>query len=290
MKNYVIMTDATADLPIEMLKNMDIDVIPMDFEMGGKSYRHYPDSREMGFHEFYDRMRAGQMPTTTQINAATYAKYFEPALMAGKNILYIAFSSGLSGTYQASLLTATDLMEKYPQNRIICVDSRAATLGEGMLVHAALQKKREGMSLEDLAKWVEKTSFHVCHWFTVDDLNHLRRGGRLSAVSAIAGSALGIKPIIHVDNDGHLVPVAKIRGRKKALDNLVERMEKTCVCPKEQVAYIVHGDCLEDANYVANLVRERLHVKDVVISFVGPIVGSHSGPGIVGLIFLAKEK
>ncbi len=290
MKDYVIITDATSDLPLDILEQLDIEVIPMDFEMGGRIYRHFPDSRDMGFHEFYDKVRAGQMPTTSQINGTTYISYFEPALKAGKDVLYICFSSGLSGTYQASLIAAADMAEKYPENRVICVDSRAATLGEGLLVYSAVQKKRDGMCLDDLVKWLENNRFHVCHWFTVDDLFHLRRGGRISSVAAVAGSALGIKPIVHVDNDGHLIPMAKIRGRKKALDELVTRMEKLSVCPKEQTAYIVHGDCLEDAKYVADLVKERLHVKDVVIHFVGPIIGTHTGPGIVGLIFFGTEK
>ena len=290
MKDYVIITDATADIPVEMLEELGIEVIPMDFEMGGRSYRHFPDGRDMDLHEFYDRMRAGQMSTTTQINCTMYNSYFEPVLKDGKDILYICFSSGLSGTYQAAQIAISDLAEKYPKNKVVCVDSRAATLGEGLLVISAVQKKREGTPLDELAHWVENSSFHVCHWFTVDDLNHLRRGGRISAVSAVAGSALGIKPILHVDNAGCLVPVSKVRGRKNALNDLVNRMEKSCVCPKEQVAFIVHGDCLDDANYVADLIKERLHVKDIVINFVGPIIGTHTGPGIVGLIFFGTEK
>ena len=290
MKDYVIITDATADIPVEMLEELGIEVIPMDFEMGGRSYRHFPDGRDMDLHEFYDRMRAGQMSTTTQINCTMYNSYFEPVLKEGKDILYICFSSGLSGTYQAAQIAISDLAEKYPKNKVVCVDSRAATLGEGLLVISAVQKRREGTPLDELAHWVENSSFHVCHWFTVDDLNHLRRGGRISAVSAVAGSALGIKPILHVDNAGCLVPVSKVRGRKNALNDLVNRMEKSCVCPKEQVAFIVHGDCLDDANYVADLIKERLHVKDIVINFVGPIIGTHTGPGIVGLIFFGTEK
>lgn len=290
MKDYVIITDATADIPVEMLEELGIEVIPMDFEMGGRSYRHFPDGRDMDLHEFYDRMRAGQMSTTTQINCTMYNSYFEPVLKDGKDILYICFSSGLSGTYQAAQIAISDLAEKYPKNKVVCVDSRAATLGEGLLVISAVQKRREGTPLDELAHWVENSSFHVCHWFTVDDLNHLRRGGRISAVSAVAGSALGIKPILHVDNAGCLVPVSKVRGRKNALNDLVNRMEKSCVCPKEQVAFIVHGDCLDDANYVADLIKERLHVKDIVINFVGPIIGTHTGPGIVGLIFFGTEK
>ena len=290
MKDYVIITDATADIPVEMLEELGIEVIPMDFEMGGRSYRHFPDGRDMDLHEFYDRMRAGQMSTTTQINCTMYNSYFEPVLKEGRDILYICFSSGLSGTYQAAQIAISDLAEKYPKNKVVCVDSRAATLGEGLLVISAVQKRREGTPLDELAHWVENSSFHVCHWFTVDDLNHLRRGGRISAVSAVAGSALGIKPILHVDNAGCLVPVSKVRGRKNALNDLVNRMEKSCVCPKEQVAFIVHGDCLDDANYVADLIKERLHVKDIVINFVGPIIGTHTGPGIVGLIFFGTEK
>jgi DegV family protein with EDD domain len=290
LKDYVIITDATSDIPIETVKELGVEVIPMEFEMGGRSYRHFPDCRDMDLSDFYSRMRAGQMPTTTQINCTTYNSYFEPLLKEGKDILYICFSSGLSGTYQTCQIAINDLAEKYPQNKVVCVDSRSATLGEGLLVIATVQKKREGMPLAELARWVENSRFHVCHWFTVDDLNHLRRGGRISAVSAVAGSALGIKPILHIDNDGHLIPMAKVRGRKKSLDYLVDRMTKSCVCPKEQIAYIVHCDCLDGANYVASSVKERLHVKDVVINFVGPIIGTHTGPGMVGLIFFGTER
>ena len=179
MKDYVIITDATADIPVEMLEELGIEVIPMDFEMGGRSYRHFPDGRDMDLHEFYDRMRAGQMSTTTQINCTMYNSYFEPVLKEGRDILYICFSSGLSGTYQAAQIAISDLAEKYPKNKVVCVDSRAATLGEGLLVISAVQKRREGTPLDELAHWVENSSFHVCHWFTVDDLNHLRRGGRI---------------------------------------------------------------------------------------------------------------
>jgi DegV family protein with EDD domain len=285
-----MITDATCDIPAGLLEKMDIDVIPMEFQIDGKSYLHYPDAREMDFHEFYERMRNGQMPTTSQINMVTYNRCFEPALIAGKDVLYICFSSKLSGTYQASLLAAKDLQEKYPNNKIICVDSRAASIGEGLLVFAAYQKKRGGMPLEELAKWVDKNSYHVCHSFMVDDLNHLRRGGRISAVSAIAGCALGIKPLLHVDNEGYLVATAKVRGRKKAIEQMVSRMERNCVSPKEQTIIVAHGDCPEDAEYVKELLKERLHVKDVFTGYVGPIIGTHTGPGMLAFVYFGTEK
>ena len=222
--DYVIITDATCDLPVKMAENLGVIVIPMEFTMNGKIYTHYPDAHEMDFHTFYERTKNGEMSVTSQINGITYEKYFEPVLKAGKDILYIAFSSGLSGTYQASVIAVNELQKRYPRRKLFSVDSKAASVGEGMLVYAAVQKKDEGMDIDGLKTWVEQKRDHVCHWFTVDDLNHLKRGGRVSSVTAVVGTALGIKPVLHVDVEGNLIPVFNVRGSKKYLETLVESM------------------------------------------------------------------
>ncbi len=290
MREYQLVTDATCDLPASVLEQMNIGVIPMEFEMAGNVYNHYPDAREMDFHDFYEEIRCGRMPKTSQINRETYFRFFEPILKAGKDILYLVFSSGLSGTYQASVLAAEELEEKYPDQRIICVDSKSASIGEGLLVYAAAVQRDKGLSIDELADWLTRNRNHVCHWFTVDDLNHLRRGGRISSVAAVAGTALGIKPILKVDDEGHLVSAYKVRGRKKAMDTLVEKVEKTAINPKEQVIIIGHADCYEDAKTLKHLLKSKIRVKDTIISYIGPIIGTHTGPGMLALVFFGTER
>lgn len=290
MNDYAVITDATCDLPAEMVERMGITVIPMEFTMSGKVYTHYPDAREMDFHTFYERTKNGEVSVTSQINGITYEKYFEPVLQAGKDILYIAFSSELSGTYQASTIIANELQERYPERKLFCVDSKAASVGEGVLVYDAMLKKEEGLSLDELKAWVEQRRDHLCHWFTVDDLNHLKRGGRVSSVTAVVGTALGIKPVLHVDSKGDLIPVTNVRGRKKSLDTLVEHMRKTCVHPEEQVIFIGHGDDMEAAQYLKSLVEEQFRVKKIIITDMGPVIGAHTGCGIAALFFFGTEK
>lgn len=290
MKEYVIFTDSTSDLPVNMIEQCNIGVIPMAFQVGSDSYLHYPDAREIGFHDFYQRLRAGETSVTTQINYNTYIEYFSPLLQEGRDVLYISFSSALSGTYNASLIAAEDLMAKYPGSRVVCVDSRAASVGEGMLVYYAAQKKQEGLTIDELKDWILANRSSMCHWFTVDDLNHLKRGGRVSAVAAVVGTALGMKPILHVDDQGRLIPVSKTRGRKKSLEELLVHMKNTCVHPDEQVVFIGHGDSAEDAEYLAELVKKEFAVKDVILSYIGPVIGTHSGPGTIALFFIGSEK
>ncbi len=290
MNDYVIITDATCDLPVDMAEQCGIAVIPMEFTMSGKVYTHYLDAREMDFHTFYERTKNGEMSVTSQINGLTYEQYFEPALKAGKDVLYLAFSSVLSGTYQASIIVANELKERYPERKLFCIDSKAASMGEGILAYYAAQKKAEGLSIDELVAWVEQKRDYLCHWFTVEDLNHLKRGGRISAVSAVVGTALGIKPVLHVDINGNLIPFSNVRGRKKSLEALVERMEQTCVNPEEQIIFIGHGDDMEAALYLKSLVEEKFHVKDIIITDIGPVIGAHTGCGIAALFFFGTEK
>jgi DegV family protein with EDD domain len=290
INDYAIFTDAASDLPTELINNHNISVIPMSFEIEGKSYKHYPDGRELGYSKFYEMLRSGSMAKTSQINSSDFGEHFEPALKCGLDILYIAFSSGLSGTYQSSIIAAEELMERYPERKVYCVDSRCASTGQGMLVYHAALKKHEGLGIDELHDWVLQNRNHLCHWFTVNDLNHLKRGGRLSASSAIVGTMLSVKPILHVDKEGHLILRGKARGRRKSLGELVERMEKFCVKPEEQTVFIVHGDCIKDAGILASIVKQRFAIKNVVISNVGPIIGAHTGPDMIGVFFFGSEK
>ena len=224
------------------------------------------------------------------MNYQTFLDTFTPILESGRDILYLAFSSGLSGTYNGSVIAANDLMEKYPGSKVISVDTLAASVGEGLLVYAAAKKREEGLSLDELAQWVTDNRLHLCHWFTVDDLNHLKRGGRVSPAVAIIGTALGIKPVMHVDDEGHLIPVSKVRGRRKSLDALVEHMAETCDKPESQTIFIGHGDSKEDAEYVAKLVRQKFKVKNIILNYIGPVIGSHSGPGTIALFFFGTHR
>ena len=226
-KNYVILTDSTTDISQEIADEIDVKVWPMQFELDGLTYRNFPDEREMKSDEFYDIMRKGKMPKTSQINVVDFCEYFSEYLDKGLDVLYICFSSGLSGTYNNSLIAIEELKGRYPDRKIISVDSLAASMGEGLLVYLAAQQKKKGMGLEELAKWVEDNRLHLCHWFTVDDLHHLKRGGRVSPATAIVGSALNIKPVLHVDDEGHLINMSKVRGRKASLNAMVDQMVET---------------------------------------------------------------
>lgn len=290
MVNYIIFTDSGADLSLKLIKNLKVEVIPLKFTLQGNSFNDYPDGREMSPHDFYDAVRSGEMPTTAQINTSEFIEHFEPYLKQGSDILYLSFSSGLSGTYNAARIAALDLTEKYPERKIVVVDTLAASMGEGLLIYYAAQKRLAGASLQEVAAFVEDNRNQLCHWFTVDDLNHLKRGGRISAAAALFGSMLGIKPVLHVDDAGHLIPMAKVRGRRASLDALILHMEQTVIKPEEQVIFISHGDCLKDAEYVADQIRKRWKVRDIIINYIGPVIGAHSGPGTVALFFFGSHK
>ena len=290
MRDYIIVTDATSDIPNEMANELNVKVVPMSFSLGEKNYNHYPDYRELDIKTFYDKQRAGQTSLTTQINVAVYLDFFEEIIKSDKDVLYISFSSALSSTYQSSVLAAKELNEKYPDFKIITIDSKAATLGETLLVKLAAQKKSEGMNIEDLSKWVAENHLKVCHYFTVDDLNHLKRGGRMTAMTAFIGTALDIKPILHVNDEGKLIPLDKVRGRKKALKVLFNYLAELSENLEEQTIFIGHGDCIEDARYLESLIKEVYKVKEVIIHPIGPIIGSHTGPGAITLFFLGKHR
>lgn len=289
MREFVITTDNNSDLPMEYYEKNNVGVISLTYTLDGKTYDMYT---ALPSHAFYDTMRNGSMPTTAQVNPADAREVFEPYLKKGMDILHIAFSSGLSGSYNSSRIAAEDLSEEYPDAKIVVIDSLAASLGQGLLVHKAVQMKEKGKSLDQIADWLEKYKCNLCHIFTVDDLFHLYRGGRVSKMTAVFGTMVNIKPVLHVNNEGKLINIDKVRGRKKSLNDLVNKMEQKIGSyrDKNDIIFISHGDCLDDAKYVAKQVEERFGYKEFLFNDVGATIGAHSGPGTVALFFLGDER
>lgn len=290
MDDFVILTDSCCDMTARMAADLELEVLPLSLNMEDRVYHNYLDGREIGFQDFYARLRAGALATTSAISVGVFDEAMRKILDSGRDVLYLAFSSALSTTYQSAVIAADDLREAYPGRKIFVVDTLSASLGQGLLVYLCVQEKRKGKTIDQVHVFAEETKAKVCHWFTVDDLNHLKRGGRVSAAAALLGTMLSIKPVLHVDNEGHLINMAKARGRKASLKALVDRMEQTAVDPGQQVVFISHGDCLEDAQAVADDVKARFGVKTVIMNYVGPVIGAHSGPGTVALFFLGTER
>ena len=290
MSDFVILTDSSADLDARMVNELDIQVLPLSFTMHDFVYQNYPDNRDMDPRVFYDMLRKGDCASTSAVNVAQYMDVIEPLLQAGKDVLILSFSSGLSATYSSSVIAADALRNKYPDRKILTVDTLCASLGQGLLVWLAAKERAKGKTIEEVHNWVVSHKLNICHQVTVDDLQTLKRGGRISSTTAFMGSMLQIKPLIHVDNEGHLVSAGKARGRQAALKALVDRMEQTAIDPRDQTVFICHGDCIEDAELVAQTVRDRFGVQDVYINYVGPVIGSHTGPGVVGLFYLGVER
>ena len=290
MSDFVILTDSSADLPPDLVRQINVQVLPLSFILADHTYYNYPDNRDMDPHVFYDRLRGGEMATTNAVNVAQYTEALEPLLQAGKDVLILAFSSGLSATYNASRLAVEELSAQYPERKILVVDSLCASLGQGLLVWYAARERDRGHTIEEVREWVEERKLNLCHQFTVDDLHFLKRGGRISAATAMVGSMLHIKPVLHVDNEGHLINIGKARGRQASLKALVDRMEDTAIDPGSLTVFISHGDCPEDAQTVADMVKKRFGVQDVVINYVGPVIGAHSGPGTVALFYMGTDR
>lgn len=290
MSSFVIVTDSSADLPANLVRQLDIQVLPLGFSIGEHTYLNYPDNREMDPHLFYDRLRQGEVATTNAVNVAQYTETLEPLLLASQDVLVLAFSSGLSATYNASLIAVQELREKYPERKLYTVDTLCASLGQGLLVWYAVQQRSKGRSIEQVRDWVEDHKLNLCHQFTVDDLHFLKRGGRISAATAAVGSMLQIKPVLYVDNEGHLINASKARGRQASLKALVDRMEETAIDPGSLTVFISHGDCLEDAQTMSQMVKDRFGVQDVMINYVGPVIGAHSGPGTLALFYMGTER
>lgn len=289
MNNFKISVCSTADLPESYIKEHDLCVISLSYMFGEELYKRGQDLPEQ---VFYNKMRSGLMPTTSQINPADAREAFIECLKETNEILQIAFSSGLSGSYNSLKIAADELMEERDDIRIVVVDSLAASLGEGLLVHKAVEMKKAGKSLDEVVEWLEKHRLNLVHMFTVDDLFNLQRGGRVSKAAAIFGTMVNIKPVLHVDNEGHLIPLEKVRGRKKSLNRLVDLMETKMGAFKEQndIVFISHGDSYDDAKYVADEVKKRFGIDQFIINYVSPTIGAHSGPGTIALFFLGDER
>lgn len=289
-KRYQIITDSSCDLPQELADSLDLQVLPLQVLMEGNVYANYLDGREIGFREFYDKIRQGVVATTSAVNPEAFITAMEQVLQAGLDVLFIGFSSGLSTTYQSGVIAAEDLRGKYPERRIITIDSLCASLGQGLYVYLAAKKQQAGASLDEVAAYLDEIKLHLCHWFTVNDLMYLKRGGRIPASTALLGTMLQIKPVMHMDNAGKLVPVSKARGRKASLDALAQKLHDTAIDPHEQTVFICHGDCREEAEYVAGRIQEQTGVKQIIINYVGPVIGAHTGPGVISVFFLGTER
>ncbi|MBE7040151.1 MAG: DegV family protein [Ruminococcaceae bacterium] len=288
--SFVLFTDSSANLTTEIIEKFGIEVIPMIFLVNGVEHRSYRKGENVDIKQYYDMMRNKENIKTSLLSPETYQEAFRPFLEDGKDILYIGFSSGLSGTYQSSAIAAEMLREEYPQRKIITWDSLCASMGEGLMVYYAAKMKEEGKSIDEILSWLDENKLNLCHWFTVDDLFFLKRGGRVSGATAVIGSALGIKPVLHVDDNGKLIPVSKVRGRKQAMHALVSKMEETAIEPEKQTIFISHGDCLDEAEYVAKCIKEKFGTEDIVINYIDPVIGAHSGPGTLALFFLGNER
>ena len=290
MSDYVIMTDSCCDLSAELAAELELEVLPLRLELEGRSYRNLLDGGEIGFQEFYSKVRSGAMPVTSAVNVGEFDAAMRPILEAGKDILCLCFSSALSTTYQSAVIAGRELEEDFPERKVRVVDSLCASMGQGLFVWLCAQEKKKGKTLEEVLDFAEGAKGNICHWFTVDDLNHLKRGGRVSAAAALFGTMLSVKPVLHVDKEGRLIPMEKCRGRKASLLALVDHMEKTAVDPERYPVFISHGDCREDAEFVAEEVRRRLGVREVYIHYVGPVIGSHTGAGVMTLFFVGRER
>lgn len=285
----IIITDSNCDLTAEYLKENNIPVIPFYFNLKGQDYAD-DFGKSISYKEFYDELRNGEMPTTAQITPFIFEEYFRKYISEDYSIVYIGFSSALSGSYNNSVLAKSKILEEEPNADITVIDTKSATIGQGLLVFYACEMLKQGKSKEDIVNWIEDNKLKVNIYFTVDSLDHLKRGGRLSATSAAFGTLLDIKPILIVDNEGKLVPIKKVRGRKKAIRELLGELENKIINPEEQTIYITHGDCIEDAIYLRDLLMREIKVKNVVINYLGPIIGTHTGPGLICIAFVGKGR
>lgn len=290
MSNFIIYTDSACDIPVEKLNEWGVKYIELSYMFEGEDVQHLNYDLPAG--DFYNEMRAGKVAKTSAANVASFKDFFEEGLKQGNNILYIGFSSGLSTTLNSANIAADELKEKYPDRKIITVDTLAASLGMGLLLYFATKKKAEGATLEETAEYIESIKLNLCHWFTVDDLVYLKRGGRISPSVAFVGGLLGIKPVLHMDNEGHLINMFKVRGRKASIQAIADKYGELAINKgdPDDTLFICHGDCIDDANELANIVKKKYGVNVMLIGYTGPVIGAHSGPGTLALFFLGKER
>ena len=284
---YQIITDTGCDFPSHMYEELQLKVVPLHVTYKNETYTTYD---EPWLKDFFAGLRAGEVATTSAVNPEGWRSAIEPVLQEGKDALVLTFSSGLSTTYQSAVIAADELQEQYPNRKVLVVDTLCASLGQGLLVWYVCQKRDEGMDLEALAQWTEQKKGNICQWFTVDDLMYLKRGGRVSAASALVGTVLGIKPVLHVDEEGRLINTGKVRGRKASIDALAEKMCQLALPGENRKVFICHGDCLEDAQRLEQILKEKCGVEEAFIGYTGAVIGSHSGPGTLALFFLGEKR
>lgn len=285
--SYQIITDSCCDFSADMYKELSVSVVPLTVTFRGKTYSDHNDA---SLEDLYAGLRAGEPASTAAANPEAWAAAMRTPLQRGEDVLVLAFSSGLSTTYQSAVIAAEELAEVFPERKILVADTLCASLGQGLLVWYACKKRDEGLSQEDLYHWIEENKLHLCHWFTVDDLMYLKRGGRISGATALVGTMLRVKPILHVDDEGHLVNVARVRGRKVSIQALADKMKALSGSFENSTVFISHGDCREDAEYLAGLLKAQCGVKNVYINYVGAVIGSHSGPGTLALFFMGTRR
>ncbi|HBM80425.1 MAG: DegV family protein [Clostridiales bacterium] len=284
-----IITDSCSDLPIEYINDNDISVVSMTYHFKGREYAD-DFGRTISYSEFYAAVRNGEMSTTSQINVFTFAEEFKKHIKDGQSIIYIGFSSALSGSLNNALIAKDMVLKEYSNADISVIDSKSASAGEGLLVYYACEMLKNGKSKQEIVEWVKNNKLKLNHWFTVDSLNHLRRGGRVSNTKAFIGTVLDIKPVLHVDDEGRLIPVRKVKGRKKSIRMIANKFFEMAVKPEEQLVIISHGDCIEDANHLKELILKETSVKDIIITYIGPVIGAHSGPGTLALFFIGEKR
>lgn len=289
MQSFTIITDSSCDLTPGLCTQFNVKVLPLSFFIEGKQYYNDPLNPTISHKDFYAQLAEGKMVTTSALNLEQFREAMEPELIAGRDVLYLGFSSALSGTYNAGRMAAEELSEKYPGRKVYTVDTKCASLGQGMLVYYACLERDKGKSIEEVRDYAEAIKLSVCHWFTVNDLYQLKRGGRISGVTAAIGTMLSIKPVLHVDNEGRLINMFKARGRNASVNALLEKMRELAIAPQEQTIFISHGDCFDDAKRLGDKITEEFGCK-CVIGYVGPVIGAHSGKGTVALFFLGKER
>jgi len=287
MRDFLIISDSATDLSAEMAQKLGVKSISMEVVLdGGEPIL----GDKLDTKAFYTELRAKKNATTSAINLDRFISFFESFLQEDVDLLYLGFSSGLSGTFQAATLAMQELSEKYPDRKLYAVDTLCASMGQGLLVYHAAKQKANGADIDAVRDFVESRKLNLCHWFTVDDLFFLKRGGRVSAATAVVGTMLSIKPVLHVDNAGKLINVAKARGRRAAIDTLFDKMKQSYYPDQNDVIFISHGDCEADAAYLADRIRNELQISNIEINFIGPVIGAHSGPGTLALFFLGSER
>lgn len=290
MSNYVIVTDSSCDLPDGLAREMGLAVAHLNVKVEEQTFTNYLDWREIPAGDFYDLMRAEKPASTSAPSLGDFLQVMEPILEAGQDLLYLGFSSALSSTVSTGMLAADELREKYPQRKVLCVDTLCASLGQGLFIRHVWEKQQAGATLEEAYEYANWLVPHLCHWFTVNDLNFLHRGGRVSKTTAVLGTALQIKPVMHMDDGGRLTKLGTARGRKASLAALKDHLKETILEPETQTIYISHGDCLEEAQYLADLVTKEVPVKGVVFNHVGPVIGAHTGPGVIALFHIGQHR